>query len=188
MAESIAASAVCDNARGPGLFADLPADCPKREAVYAIRFFEQFWNRGEAMRQVVAAVIERDDRRILIGQRRRGDTSPFKWEFPGGKVRSGEKLEEALARELQEELGATLLKSREIAKVQYQYANYPEELEIHFFAAQISASELKPVTFEQVAWVLPKELAQYDFLAANRELIAHLATGKIKPAEVLESA
>jgi len=39
--------------------------------------------------------------------------------------------------------------------------------------------------FEQVAWVLPKELAQYDFLVANRELIAHLATGKIKPAEVL---
>ena len=35
---------------------------------------------------VVAAVIEREDRRILIGQRRRADTSPLKWEFPGGKV------------------------------------------------------------------------------------------------------
>ncbi len=140
------------------------------------------------MRQVVAAVIERNDRRLLIGQRRRDDTSPLKWEFPGGKVRSGEKLQEALARELQEELGVTLVKSNEIGKVRYQYANYPEELEIHFFAAQISDTELKPVTFEQVAWVLPKELAEYDFLTANRELIAHLATGKIKPAEVLESA
>jgi hypothetical protein len=40
--------------------------------------------------------------------------------------------------------------------------------------------------FEQIAWVLPKELAGYDFLAANRELIAHLATGKIKVGEVLE--
>jgi hypothetical protein len=39
---------------------------------------------------VVAAVIEREDRRLLIGQRRRNDTSPLKWEFPGGKVENGE--------------------------------------------------------------------------------------------------
>jgi len=138
------------------------------------------------MKTGVAAVIERGDRRFLIGQRRRGDTSPLKWEFPGGKVRNGEGLEVALARELQEELGATLVKSREIGRVRHQYANYPEELEIHFFAAEIRDGELTPKTFEQVAWVLPKELSQYDFLAANRELIAHLATGKIKPGEVLQ--
>lgn len=137
------------------------------------------------MRLVVAAVIERADRRLLIGQRRRGDTSPLKWEFPGGKVRDGEALERALARELQEELGATLIKSREIAQVRHQYANYPEELEIHFFAAQISDGGLTPRMFEQVAWVLPKELGRYDFLTANRELIARLATGKIKPSEIL---
>jgi 8-oxo-dGTP diphosphatase len=137
------------------------------------------------MRRVVAAVIERGDRRFLIGQRRRGDTSALKWEFPGGKVRDGEKLEQALARELQEELEATLIASREIAQVRHHYANFPEELEIHFFAAQIASGEITPHSFEQVAWVLPKELGQYDFLTANRELIAHLATGKIKPAEVL---
>ena len=112
----------------------------------------------------------------------------MKWEFPGGKVRQSEKLEEALARELQEELGVTLTKSREIARVRHQYANHPEELEIHFFAAQIADTEITPRTFEQIAWVLPKELGHYDFLAANRELIARLATGKIRPAEVLEGA
>ncbi len=82
------------------------------------------------MLQVVAAVIERSDRRIFIGQRRRGDTSSLKWEFPGGKVRTRE-------------------------------------------------------TFEQTAWVLPRELSDYDFLAANGQLIAQLATGRIKPAELL---
>jgi len=138
------------------------------------------------MKQVVAAVIEREDRRLLIGQRRREDTSPLKWEFPGGKVRNGEALEEALAREIQEELGATLVKSHKIAQVRHQYANYPEELEIHFYAAQLADGELTPRTFERVEWVLPKELGQYDFLAANRELIAHLATGNIKPGELLE--
>jgi 8-oxo-dGTP diphosphatase len=140
------------------------------------------------MRIVVAAVIERADRRLLIGQRRGDDTSPLKWEFPGGKLRVGESLQQALARELQEELGVTLLKSREMAMVKHQYANTPEEWEIHFFAAEIAEGEIVPHVFEQIAWVLPRELAPYDFLAANRELIAHLATGRIKPAEVLADA
>ena len=148
-------------------------------------FNPPFGDSGGRMKQVVAAVIERNDRRILIGQRRREDSSPLKWEFPGGKVRNGEALEQALSRELQEELGATLVKSHKIAQVRHQYANFPEELEIHFFAAQISDGNLTPRTFEQVAWVLPKELGQYDFLAANKGLIAHLATGKIKPREIL---
>jgi 8-oxo-dGTP diphosphatase len=138
------------------------------------------------MKKVVAAVIERPDRRILIGQRRKLDSSPLKWEFPGGKVREGEDLEAALRRELWEELGVNLLKSREIASVSHQYANTPEELEIHFFAATVDDSELQPLTFEQIKWVLPKELGDYDFLTANRTLIAHLATGKIKPVEALE--
>src|SRR5881296_227680 len=135
---------------------------------------------------VVVAVIERSDRRLLIGQRRKNDTSPLKWEFPGGKARDGESPEVALARELKEELGVTLVKSVELGRVRHQYAGTPEELEIRFFAAAIAEADLVPRTFERIAWVLPKELGTYDFLAANRELIAQLATGRIKPAEILE--
>jgi len=137
---------------------------------------------------VVAAVIERGDRRLLIGQRRKNDTSPLKWEFPGGKVRDGESAEVALARELREELGVTLVKSAELGRVRHKYVETPEELEIRFFAAAIEESEPTPQAFEQIAWALPKELGNYDFLAANRELIAQLATGRIKPAEILEAA
>jgi 8-oxo-dGTP diphosphatase len=140
------------------------------------------------MLQVVAAVIERSDRRIFIGQRRRGDTSPLKWEFPGGKVRTGETFEQALAREVREELGVTLTKSTEIASVRHQYAANPEELQIHFFAAQFAEPDVSPSAFEQTAWVLPRELSSYDFLVANRELIANLATGRIKPSELLANA
>jgi 8-oxo-dGTP diphosphatase len=137
---------------------------------------------------VVAAVIERGDRRLLIGQRRSGDTSPLEWEFPGGKVRDGETPESALARELHEELGVTLRRCAEIARVQHQYAQTPEPLEIRFFAADIDESEIQPSVFEQIAWALPKELGEYDFLAANARLVADLATGRIKPGEILQQA
>jgi 8-oxo-dGTP diphosphatase len=137
---------------------------------------------------VVAAVIERTDRRILIGQRRRGDTSPLKWEFPGGKVEQGETDEAALARELREELGATLVKSVPIARVVHKYAETATPLEIRFFAAELGEGKILGAAFEQIAWVLPRELSEYDFLAANRELVANLATGKIKAGELLGSA
>jgi len=137
---------------------------------------------------VVAAVIEREDRRLLIGQRRRNDTSPLKWEFPGGKVEPGEEPEAALARELREELGATLEQAVEIGRVSHRYAATPEALEIRFFAAKIRESELVPKPFEQILWVLPKELGNFDFLAANAQLVAQLATGRIKPAEMLAAA
>ena len=137
---------------------------------------------------VVAAVIQREDRRLLIGQRRRNDTSPLKWEFPGGKVEPGETPETALARELLEELGATLARAVEIGSTRHQYADKPEELEIRFFAVKIKETKVVPRPFEQIAWVLPRELAGYDFLAANAGLVAQLATGRVKPAEVLAAA
>lgn len=137
------------------------------------------------MRTVVAAVIERTDRRLLIGQRRQTDTSPLKWEFPGGKVEQGESPEAALARELNEELGATLRKCVPIGRVVHKYAETPEQLEILFFAVEIAEAELTPRPFEKIAWVLPRELGEYDFLVANTGLVANLATGRIKPGEIL---
>ena len=136
--------------------------------------------------QVVAAIIERSDRRLLIGQRRADDSSPLKWEFPGGKVEPGESDTEALARELREELGVTLLRQSVIAQTQYQYPDRAP-LTVTFFAAAIAETELRPHAFERVAWVLPRELSGYDFLPANAPLIAELATGCIKPAELLRS-
>jgi 8-oxo-dGTP diphosphatase len=140
------------------------------------------------MLTVVAAIVERSDRRLLIGQRRRNDSSPLKWEFPGGKVELGETPEEALQRELREELGVDLLRSVEVAHVQHRYAETDQTLEIRFFAAAIAPEVVNPKAFERIAWVLPRELGNYDFLAANAPLVAQLATGKIRPAESLETS
>ena len=137
---------------------------------------------------VVAAVIERGDRRILIGQRRREDTSPLKWEFPGGKIEADEEPEAALARELREELGATLVRCVEMGRVRHVYAGGSMPVEIRFYAAEIAEEDVQPKSFEQIVWVLPRELGDYDFLDANRGLIAQLATGKVKAAELLRNA
>src|SRR6266849_8876554 len=106
---------------------------------------------------IVAAVIERDGR-LLICQRKKGDALGLKWEFPGGQVEAGETAEAALARELREELGVSLQKCKEIARVEYSYPNLSGPREIRVFAADIGKDEIRPRGFEQTAWVRPKEV------------------------------
>jgi len=72
--------------------------------------------------------------------------------------------------------------------VRHQYAQTLDELEIRFFAAAIAESELAPRTFERIVWACRKSWGNYDFLAANVGLVANLATGKIKPGEILEES
>jgi 8-oxo-dGTP diphosphatase len=139
------------------------------------------------MIRVVAAVIERADRRMLVGQRRAHDTSPLKWEFPGGKVELGESAEQALARELREELGGILQRAVLIGGSEFEY---PQRglVAVSFFAAALEPGDLQAKAFRQIAWVLPRELANYDFLPANARLIGELATGRIKPGELLAAS
>jgi 8-oxo-dGTP diphosphatase len=126
---------------------------------------------------VVAAVVERDGR-ILICQRRRGDRFEFMWEFPGGKVKPGETLEEALERELHEELKVKARIGGEIHRTRHQYAGMDRELELVFFAVVMDDQPLVNCAFEQIVWADPDELLEFDFLPADRELIVRLAKGE----------
>src|SRR5579859_2573495 len=72
------------------------------------------------MIQVVAAILERDGK-ILICRRTAEQSHPLKWEFPGGKVEPGESPGEALARELEEELGMEGSETKEITRYEYCY-------------------------------------------------------------------
>lgn len=132
-----------------------------------------------AMITVVAAIIENAGR-VLIGQRRRGDSFELRWEFPGGKVKPGETLEAALRRELREELGAECRIGREIYRTRFQYPEMRDTLELIFFSAGTAPESVRNIVFEEIRWALPSELPAMDFLPADRELIAKLASGELQ--------
>ncbi|MGH9774958.1 MAG: (deoxy)nucleoside triphosphate pyrophosphohydrolase [Candidatus Acidiferrales bacterium] len=128
---------------------------------------------------VVAALIARDGK-ILICQRRRGDIFGLAWEFPGGKVRADEAPDEALRRELREELGVESTIGREVHRTRHGYSQMSQEIELLFFEARIEAGEPRNLAFEQFAWADPSVLPSYDFLAADRDLVEKLARGEIR--------
>ncbi len=119
---------------------------------------------------VVAAVIEREGR-ILIGQRQNTGHHPLKWEFPGGKVEPDETPEAAVVRELAEELAIHAHVDCEIMRYEYQYPGRSRILLI-FYRVVDFEPEPQNLDFEQLEWVLPARLRDYDFLEGDAEFIA----------------
>jgi len=140
------------------------------------------------MISVVAALIQQNGR-LLICQRRRTGSFAFQWEFPGGKLQPGESPADALARELTEELGVTAAIGRELYRTRHRYPEHEDELELVFFSAElapgwsVAALDAQPprnLAFEQIRWAEPATLPQFDFLPADRELIALLSSGALR--------
>ena len=131
------------------------------------------------MIRVVAALIFQDNR-LLVCQRRRDDSFPLKWEFPGGKMSPGESPVQALARELEEELGVIAQVGREVYRTRHRYSGHSEEIELIFLAARIHPQAVRNLAFEQMVWAELAALPQYDFLPADRELVERLASGKLE--------
>ena len=134
---------------------------------------------------VVAAVIESDGK-LLVCQRRRGDTFGLMWEFPGGKLQPGETPAQGLARELREELGVDAQVGAEIFRTQHRYAELSEPIELIFMAATADESKIRNIVFEAMEWRAPSLLAELNFLPADREFIAKLARERVGSAERLK--
>ena len=123
--------------------------------------------------RVVAAII-RDRGRIFATQRGYG---PYKdgWEFPGGKIEPGETPEEALKREIREELDTEIEVGKRAGRIEYDYPEFHLSMDC-FFCTLLSGS-LTLKEHEAAKWLSPEELDSVSWLPADLSLIEHLKAG-----------
>lgn len=125
--------------------------------------------------EVVAALVQDEKGHYLITQRRKGSHLAGLWEFPGGKREADESLEEALRRELAEELSARFAVGQRVETVRWEY---PERtIVIHFYRCRLESGTIEPREDQAMAWVAPERLSDFDFPPADRDLIARLRVG-----------
>jgi 8-oxo-dGTP diphosphatase len=115
---------------------------------------------------------------VLICQRKADQPMSLKWEFPGGKIEAGESSEDALARELDEELGIKAVIGRRVARIRHKYRN-GGAIDLQFFVVREFDGALENRIFNDVRWAPLTELPGYDFLAADLGLIRDLSEGKL---------
>jgi 8-oxo-dGTP diphosphatase len=117
------------------------------------------------MTTVVAGILERDGR-ILICQRKADQAHPLKWEFPGGKLEAGESAEEALVRELREELGIISAPGARIASYDFTYPG-KNAIRLIFVAVTEWKGDVQNLIFERIVWEERRKLREYDFLEGD---------------------
>lgn len=117
---------------------------------------------------VAAAVIIRGGR-VLLTRRLDDQHLPGLWEFPGGKVESGESPESALARECREEIGVDIEVERILEVTHHQYPE--KEVLLLFYRCSLVAGEVQHLQVADHAWVLPDELDDYELPPADGPVI-----------------
>ncbi|MBM3688663.1 MAG: (deoxy)nucleoside triphosphate pyrophosphohydrolase [Actinobacteria bacterium] len=123
------------------------------------------------MTVVVAAAIERDGR-YLAARRTRPAWAAGRWEFPGGKVEPGETEQQALVREIREELGVEI---EVVGRISGEWALH-DDLVLHLYVARLAAGEPQPLDHhDELRWVAPNEFDEIEWLESDREAVDALA-------------
>ena len=121
----------------------------------------------------VAVGVVRDYKgRVLVGQR--PDTKDYagKWEFPGGKVKPGETIFNALVREFWEELGLKIITATPAFMVRHDYPEY--SIELHIWRVINSYGNARGLEGQLITWVAPRALFELDFLSANQQIVQRI--------------
>ena len=123
------------------------------------------------MTEVVAALIWQGDK-FMICQRPAHKSRGLLWEFVGGKVEPGETKEQALIRECQEELAVTLAVDDVFMDVIHEYPDLTVHLTL--FYATIAEGEPQKLEHNDIRWITPSEIPNYDFCPADEEILAKI--------------
>ena len=123
------------------------------------------------MTEVVAALIWKNNK-FIICQRPAHKARGLLWEFVGGKVELGETKEQALIRECQEELAVTLSVGDVFMDVIHEYPDLTVHLTL--FNATIAEGELQKLEHNDIQWISPSEILNYEFCPADEEILARI--------------
>jgi 8-oxo-dGTP diphosphatase len=121
--------------------------------------------------EVVAALIWKNNR-FMICQRPAHKARGLLWEFVGGKVEPGETKEQALIRECREELAVTLLVCDVFMEVVHKYPDLMVHLTL--FNATIAEGEPQMLEHNDIHWITPSEIPNYEFCPADEEILARI--------------
>ena len=121
----------------------------------------------------VAAALIRDGERFMICQRPADKARGMLWEFVGGKLEPGESAQEALIRECREELGVTVEPGELYMQVEHEYPDITVRL--YVLCAGIVEGEPQKLEHNDIRWITPDEIGQYDFCPADEDILRKIA-------------
>ena len=124
---------------------------------------------------VVVGILIDEAGRVLVTRRAPGAHQGGLWEFPGGKVEEGETLIEALARELNEELGVLVETTEPLVVLEHDYGDKQVRLDVHRVTRW--SGQPRGLEGQPLAWQRPEQLRDWAFPAANRPILERLLAG-----------
>ena len=119
--------------------------------------------------RVAVGVLFDGHGRVLVGQRTVQDQYFEQWEFPGGKLEEGESAEQALVRELREELGITVRTHKPLLELCHDYPD--RKVELFVFSVTDYSGTVQGKENQALNWVKPSELGDINFLSGNQKII-----------------
>jgi A/G-specific adenine glycosylase len=166
------------------------AACPVRSSCDAHAHGEEALYPQRARRRavphvdVVAGIVwdgppDARDRRLLIAKRRTDDMLGGLWEFPGGRVEEGESHEEALVRELREELAIEIAVGAHFMTLHHAYTHF--RITLHVYTCRHAAGEPRAIDCADWTWARPEDLDDFAFPVADRRILDRLASGDVDP-------